>query len=764
MSNFRDLKQIEKFFTDITTIKNIFGDKIEVVIDLTSSKYFESTSQLQELITFAFQYADEGHQVFYGIANRENDLGSKRSDENNVCTVKSFWVDIDSPDKDLPDDQKLLAAKNLLDEFVEALQGYDLEPSYIVESGNGYHVYFVLRQFFFLPHGDWEKAQYALTNLAKGDLQARNAGRLLRVPGTYNYKDKNNPKPVQIIYAVGKKFVADDFRQLVLDHGPKRTVQNVTGKTTSKQLGFIPPCIASLLDPQNKPPLGHRHLVRQVISTYAFHEGLTVEDAIQKVMHTTDDPKKAENDVRGVYQVLERDPERYSVGCGDGSNLRSLVDAGITKCDESKCQFKNPKAEKENKKKEVMSAWFDVLVDLVLDDSGKICFLVKEDDCLIIKDKHEIPEEILIPPPKETIVWKVSQGSTVINHYTSDNDGQLFNDLVEYHRNISELPSDNCYKYIAAWDMHTYLFENCEYSPINWLYAIPERGKSRTGKGCIFVAWRGIMVPTLNEAHIIRLATDHKATIFFDVRDLWKRIERSGTEDIILCRFERGAQVPRVLYPDKGAFADTKYFQVYGPTIIATNEPMDQILQTRAVQMIMPESSRTFEVDVKPEMGVPYRERLVAFRARWMDKQLPAADKPVKGRLGDILRPIRQIVNIVCQDETWFLDFVKYVDENRKIESKDSQDAIVVSAIIEAIPCVKHNHLLHTDTLEIINRHRPEQFRMSPQSLGRITARLGFERYSSGDGRGIKLDEDLLNRLCNRYGIEWKKREGILTI
>jgi hypothetical protein len=600
--------------------------------------------------------------------------------------------------------------------------------------------------------------------MAKGDLQAKDPVRLMRVPGTYNCKDPDNPKQVKILHASDKKYSEEDFGQLVIDYSPKVSSKKVTTPSGVTKLGFIPPCIGSLLDPQNKPPLGHRHQARQVISTYAFHEGWTFEDTIQKVLHTTDDPKKAENDVRGVYQVLERDPERYRVGCGDGSNLRLLVDAGLAKCDESKCQFKNPKAEKDEDKKETFSAWFDGLVDLVLDDKGEIAFLVKEDGRLIIKDKHEISDGILIPPPKETIVWKVPHGSTVINHYTSDNDGQLFNDLVEYHRNISELPSENCYKYIAAWVMHTYLFENCEYSPINWLYAIPERGKSRTGKGCIFVAWRGILVPTLNEAHIIRLATDHKATIFFDVRDLWKRIERSGTEDIILCRFERGAQVPRVLYPDKGAFADTKYYQIYGPTIIATNEPMDQILQTRAVQMIMPESSRSFEEDVKPEMGVPYRERLVAFRARWMDSPLPATGKPVKGRLGDILRPVRQIVNIVCQDETWFLDFVKHIDANRKSEGLDTQDAIVVSAIIEALPHATHNHLLHVDTLEIINRHRPEQFRMSPQSLGRITARLGFERYSSGDGRGISLDEGLLNRLCTRYGIGWKKDEGILGI
>jgi hypothetical protein len=249
MYNFRHLNQIEKFFADITTYKKIAGEMIEVVIDLTSSKYFESTSQLKQLISFATKSADAGHEIFFGPAIRGKDLGNQRSDANNVLVVKSCWVDIDSPEKELPADQKLSAAKKLLEEFVEALQRYDLEPSYVVESGHGYHVYFVFNRFLDPTNTNWQKTQSALVNLAKGDTQAKNVGRLLRVPGTYNYKDRNNPKPVQIIHDSGKVFAEDNFKQLVLDHGPKKPVQNVTGQATSKQLGFTPPCIGSLLDP-----------------------------------------------------------------------------------------------------------------------------------------------------------------------------------------------------------------------------------------------------------------------------------------------------------------------------------------------------------------------------------------------------------------------------------------------------------------------------------------------------------------------------------
>jgi hypothetical protein len=59
------------------------------------------------------------------------------------------------------------------------------------------------------------------------------------------------------------------------------------------------------------------------------------------------------------------------------------------------------------------------------------------------------------------------------------------------------------------------------------------------------------------------------ATLFFDVLDIWNKAQKAGTEDILLLRYEKGATVPRVLYPDRGPFRDTVYYDIYGPTIVA---------------------------------------------------------------------------------------------------------------------------------------------------------------------------------------------------
>jgi hypothetical protein len=392
-------------------------------------------------------------------------------------------------------------------------------------------------------------------------------------------------------------------------------------------------------------------------------------------------------------------------------------------------------------------------VDLVLDDNGKVMFLAKEAGTLVLKDKHELPDKILVPPPPDKLLWLLPRATEVLKHCSNDTDTQLFSDLVNYHRSISDMPSEDHYRFLATWVMHTYCFDQVQYSPIIWLYAIAERGKSRTGKGCIYAAFRGVHVITLNEAHIIRLATDHKATLFIDVMDLWKQVEKLSTEDLILCRFESGVRMPKVLRPDLGAFNDTEYYDIYGPTMIATNEDIHRILQTRALQVVMPEAHRDFADDVLPKTGLLMRERLVAFRARLMNTKLPEADKPARGRLGDILKPLRQIVKHVGQDESWFLRLTENIENMRKEEGADSIEARVVSAISGCSSEVANGHLFHEAILRVLNADIPERYHISAQKLGKVTARLGFSKYSSGDRRGIYWDQELLDRLCKRYGI-----------
>lgn len=408
------------------------------------------------------------------------------------------------------------------------------------------------------------------------------------------------------------------------------------------------------------------------------------------------------------------------------------------------------------------SAIFSGLVEIVQDENGKPVFFSLNDGSPKIIETIENDGEQYDPPPAKSMKWLLPRADGVLKYYDNDADATLYYDLVAYLKNISELPSENHYHLLAVWVFHTYFFEKAEYSPIIWLFAIPERGKSRTGKGCMYIARRGLHVESLRDAYLIRVAENLGVSLFIDVIDLWKKAERTGTEDILLLRYEKGATVPRVLYPDRGPHRDTVYFDIYGPTIVATNHMVSEILATRAIQIVMPESDRQFENDVKPEDGLELKERLTAFRARNMDKPLPHAIKPCKGRLGDILRPLRQIVKLVVPDEEGrFLKLCDHLENERYENLADTLEARILQAILDLEVEIEHGLLEAAKIGDRINENQSERFKKSQAAITRICKSMGFKASRPKGKTHIDIDQKLLQRLSARYlGKSIEKKDG----
>ncbi len=200
------------------------------------------------------------------------------------------------------------------------------------------------------------------------------------------------------------------------------------------------------------------------------------------------------------------------------------------------------------------SAVFPGLVDVV-EHQGHPAYLAKVGECLVIQPEAIIEGVRYLPPPRDQIPWLLPRAEEVIRLYEEQRaqgqtaDALLFDDLRAYHQAISELPDERHYDLLAAWDFHTYLLERFGFSPMICFFAVPERGKSRTGKGMIYVAYRGVHVETLRESNLIRLATHWQTALFFDVMDLWKKAERNQSEDVILHRFERGVPGRTIFEP-----------------------------------------------------------------------------------------------------------------------------------------------------------------------------------------------------------------------
>lgn len=99
-------------------------------------------------------------------------------DGSHIDTFEYVFVDMDLKDNKYPDKES----------FVERVLSYDLEPTFIVDSGNGVHAYYRVTD---LTPMTYLKIQRRLTRLFDTDEAVAKIYQLMRVPGTVNTKHKD---------------------------------------------------------------------------------------------------------------------------------------------------------------------------------------------------------------------------------------------------------------------------------------------------------------------------------------------------------------------------------------------------------------------------------------------------------------------------------------------------------------------------------------------------------------------------------------------
>ena len=384
----------------------------------------------------------------------------------------------------------------------------------------------------------------------------------------------------------------------------------------------------------------------------------------------------------------------------------------------------------------VFSANFPDLVDVAIDDADCVVYLMKSHDTISVQKDWVTDEGTHLPPSREHLPFTLPRATEVLK-WCEKNDLTLFEDIIRYLKRFSYV--DEPYWLILACNVFlSYILDHSDvhYLPMILFFASPERGKSRTGKAMVYIVYRGVHVVDLREPNLFRFSENLRATIFFDLMSLWKKAERTGTEDILLLRYEKGAKCSRVLYPDRGAFEDTRHYEVYGSTIIATNEAIHHILDTRAINIPMPNKPGRYE-NPTPGAGLELKERLTAWRAKMMDKPLPEVDHipGIEGRFWDISKPLLQVCIMVYPNGLDSL--VKVLREVAGQRRKDKADTIegqIVSILQELSPDGLSAWEIKTGTaLERLNEGRPDAHKITSQYLGKKLRAMGLRtRISNG--------------------------------
>lgn len=221
----------------IGELRSIRGGQVQ-------QNFYDIESELHALEKAAGLMDKDGWDVYYGVLPRVSPDGTAAA-----CapTTHVLWADIDGK---AFDGSKAAA--------LFALGQANLTPSILVDSGNGWHAYWLLRQ----PYA-FSVAQPLMRGLQRaiGSDAVHDAPRVLRLPGTHNHKDCNQVthdpalvppgwpkcKPVRLLqFDPTRRYWLSDFD----DYAPEDTVRPPVEFTVRERVEYdaLPEWLLDLIE------------------------------------------------------------------------------------------------------------------------------------------------------------------------------------------------------------------------------------------------------------------------------------------------------------------------------------------------------------------------------------------------------------------------------------------------------------------------------------------------------------------------------------
>jgi hypothetical protein len=137
----------------------------------------------------------DGYDIHFTVLPRLS--GPRKNKEHplpSIPTVSVLWADID-----VGRGKPFRTIKRAL----RRVRKLKFPPNIIVKSGTGLHLYYMLKKPRKIPRDRLERSLRSLAILLKADVAAARASRLMRVPGTFNWKRGGNGKLVMVRYPSG---------------------------------------------------------------------------------------------------------------------------------------------------------------------------------------------------------------------------------------------------------------------------------------------------------------------------------------------------------------------------------------------------------------------------------------------------------------------------------------------------------------------------------------------------------------------------------
>lgn len=188
----------------------------------TKQTVWHHVTDLRAAASAAVAMAGVGYDVYYGVGLASSKKDNGRATADDIVSIPGVWVDIDyaangaHKQSDLP--PNLSSALSLLDEF-------PLPASIVIHTGYGVHAYWLFREPWTVNDATERQEMARFVADFQGVLRTLAArrgwrldstydlARVLRLPGTKNYKITGEPREVKVLSYTGQRYNQSDIEQ-----------------------------------------------------------------------------------------------------------------------------------------------------------------------------------------------------------------------------------------------------------------------------------------------------------------------------------------------------------------------------------------------------------------------------------------------------------------------------------------------------------------------------------------------------------------------
>lgn len=370
--------------------------------------------------------------VYFGVYGRKNTDSGK---DYNTTTTSMIWVDYDNFQQGSTLAEKLL-------EVEIALDFEDIPiPTLIVSSGNGLHLYWRLTE---PTPKNVSNINRALAEAIGGDLRATDRARILRLPHTYNVKDRGDIKACRVIEYNDISYNLEEMEKLTdtlatdrVDAGIKESVKReieLDQLLKSKGISINWPCIETMI--QGVPKGQRNFALGRLVNYFRDIEKLTINETLEiiELWNTYNRPPEAPNKLRKDFYSYWR--AKYKLlGCGaTNRDLRTMLKPY---CNSERCS-RYQHTEIAIKRDNMINIPIELLKDMSDVKPQEIIILGLLEDAIDGLTKEELEARLTVGATKKQRIGskalRESLKSLIKRGYVKDIQGyRLAGEKTEYH-------------------------------------------------------------------------------------------------------------------------------------------------------------------------------------------------------------------------------------------------------------------------------------------------------------------------------------------